>query len=252
MKNKVSPSVSVIIRSCDQIDRLRNLLSVLSAQEYDGSVQFVLVDTESRDGSPEMVRKVFGQKAVIITIRRDEFNYPRSLNMGAEAAAGDILICTVEHALPIRANWIASAVEHFADESVAGVYSPVIPNEDAGLAERLFYWPGYLYARIKGAHAVARGRMGTFGATNCALPRRLWLKHPFDERYGAGGEDGQWSGWAMEQGYKIVCDPRFVVRHSHGLGLRGLIKQMRYWSTLGVPRPFVRKELTAFRNDPWF
>ncbi len=238
------PKVSVIIRTLNEKEHLQELLAALRAQDFQ-DFEVIVVDNESTDGTAELAEK---SGCTIVTIKREEFNFPRSMNLGALNATGDILIFVVGHALPFRKNWISCAVEHLADPKVAGVFSPVIPNKGCSLAEMAFYYPGYIQAMIRGPYRVRRTGMGVFGATNIALPRALWLEHGFDERYGLGGEDGQWASWAMGLGYDLVCDHRFSVRHSHGLGLAGLKKQTEYWSKLGEPHKFCRKEL-AFRND---
>ena len=86
-------------------------------------------------------------------------------------------------------------------------------------------------------------------ATNAAIRRSLWQTHPFDEAYEAGGADTVWAGWAMSQGHRIICEPGFSVRHSHGVGWKGMLRQMRYWTSLLKPQRFDRQRLLAFRPD---
>jgi hypothetical protein len=63
-----------------------------------------------------------------------------------------------------------------------------------------------------------------------------------------GTASGEWAQWAMSQGYDIVCDTRFAVRHSHKLGSKELKKQLEYWFQLGKPGKFNRDKL-SFRKD---
>lgn len=238
-------SVSIIIRTMNERDCLAELLAMIRSQDYTGEKEIVLVDNESHDGTKE---SAIQSGARVVTIKKDDFTFPRSLNMGAEAAKGEILVYLVGHALPFRKDWLRHGLEHFSDQKMAGVYSPVIPREEHTLAEVFFYWPGYLLAKMRGPFRVKGTGMGVFGATNVALRRSLWQQHHFDERYGLGGEDGEWAGWAMSQGFQIVCDYRFAVRHSHGLGVSGLRKQVRYWGKLGGPTVFKREEF-QFRKD---
>ncbi len=91
--------------------------------------------------------------------------------------------------------------------------------------------------------------MGVLGATNCAIRKSLWEKHHFDEKYGLGGEDGEWAKWARDAGYIIMIDPSFAVRHSHPMkNLSDMRKQLSYWGKLGKPSIFEKKELN-FRRD---
>ncbi|MEK7061881.1 MAG: glycosyltransferase [Patescibacteria group bacterium] len=236
---------SIIIRTLNEKKCLAELLAVLRRQDYSGETEIIVVDNQSTDGTAEFAVQ---QGAKLVTIKKDDFSYPFSMNKGAEVASGEILVYLVGHALPFKNYWLRHGLEHFADPQVAGVYSPVIPKKGCTFAEMLFYWPGYLHAWMRGPHCVKQGAMGVFGATNIALRKNLWEKHHFDERYGLGGEDGEWAGWVMSQGLQIVCDYRFSVRHSHGLGFSGLKKQIQYWSKLGKPSVFSRGEF-EFRKD---
>lgn len=235
----------MIIRTMNERDRLADLLIAIRNQDYIGKVETIVVDNESSDGTAQLALE---NGAKLITIRRQYFNFPLSLNKGAEAASGEILVCLVGHALPFRNNWLRCGLEHFSDPKVAGVYSPNIPRKGCTLAETILYWPGYLIAKMRSPYRVSEVGMGVFGATNIALRRNLWQEHHFDEQYELGGEDGEWAGWAMSQGFQIVCDCRFAVRHSHGLGFSGLKKQFEYWSKLNKPTVFSREEF-RFRKD---
>lgn len=246
----ILPSVSVIVRAINEEWKLKKLLWHLQNQRYRGDMEVIVVDNESVDGTVAAAHQ-FGAK--VVTIPREDFTFPLSLNKGAENARHEILIFTVAHALPIRNDWLASGTKHFRNPKVAGVYSPVLPHLLPGyprmtIAELLFYSPGYLWARIRGAHPIRHGAMGVLGATNCALRRELWCQHHFDERFKLGGEDGEWAQWAMDRGYKIICDWRFAVYHSHGLNYKKLKEQFRYWSQLGKPTTFTRDAL-SFRED---
>ena len=246
------PSVSVVIRTLNEEKRLRSLLSLLRRQEYEREVEIIVVDNQSADGTVR-ASKEFGAK--IVTISRNKFSFPRSMNLGAAEATGDILVFTVGHALPKSRRWLKFGLRHFSDKVVAGVYSRVIPHKLPGYPKRTWaeiftYYPAYFHNLIMGVRYIGIDNlgMGVFGATNCALRRELWVKHHFDERFELGGEDGEWAKWVCSEGYKIVCDSKFTVYHSHGLGLFGLIRQLRYWSKLGSPTTFDKNEF-SFRQD---
>jgi len=237
--------VSIIIRALNEREKLQKLLAILRQQDYQGEIELILVDNESVDGTLELAQTE-GMKTV--TIPRDEFSYPKSLNLGAAAATGKILVFTVAHALPFNENWLSSGLHYFANPQVAGVYSPVLPLPGCTIWETLTYWPNYLLSRIRGPHPDKGKMLGILGATNCAIRKALWQEHPFDESRGLGGEDGEWADWARNQGLLIINNWQFAVKHSHGLGLMGLIEQNRYWLKLGGPTVFDRREL-YFRKD---
>jgi len=239
----MNPTVSIIIRAMNEWCHLLELLVAIKDQDYDGEKEIIVVDNESFDATPEFARL---NGARVVTIKKGEFTFPRSLNAGAETARGEILVFLVGHALPFEKDWLRFGLENFSDPRVASVYSPVIPRREHTLAETFYYWPRYLIAKIRGPYPI--NKVGVYCATNIALRKNLWQQHHFDERYELGGEDGEWAGWALSQGHQIICDYRFSVRHSHELGALGLWRQARYWGKLGKPTVFDQKELQFRKN----
>jgi glycosyltransferase involved in cell wall biosynthesis len=238
--------ISVIIRTLNERESLKKPLDAIEAQKVAATVEVIIVDNESTDGTRDLA---LARNCKLVTLARDSFTYPRSINAGAEVATGELLVFLVGHAQITHNLWLQTAVLHLENPKVAGVYSEVLPLKECTIPEIFFYYPNYLYAKIRGPYRVMSASPGVLGLTNIAIPKRLWDEHPFDERFECGGEDGEWARWALnEKGLDIVCDWRFAVRHSHGLGVLGLIKQLRYWFSLGKPTKFDRKKI-AYRND---
>ncbi len=238
-------SVSIIIRTLNEKENLMHLLKFLDSQKFKGEKEIIVVDNESTDGTLDVAKEA---GAKVIVIKRDEFSYPKSMNMGVDAAKNPIVILTVGHAFPVNKNWISSAAKHFSDPKVAGVYSPVIPQKKHSLSETILYWPGYISAKIKSPFSVKKSGVGVFGATNIALRRSVWEENKFDEGYEMGGEDTKWAKDILAKGYKIICDTDFTVIHSHNLNFRGVIQQIKYWNKLNKPTKFSKKEFD-FRKD---
>lgn len=238
-------SVSIVIRTLNEKDSLIHLLEILGSQNFLGEKEIIVVDNESSDGTIEVAQKA---GAKIVTIKKHDFSYPRSMNLGVEHAQYPVVILLVGHAFPVSKNWINAVVEHFEDPQVAGVYSPTIPSMPYGLSECLLYFPRFILDRRRSPFVMKKVRMGVFGATNIAIRKTIWDKNKFEEKYEMGGEDTQWAGWAIKHGYKIICDTEFVVRHSHRLGLWGVIQQVKYWRELSKPAKFSKKKL-FFRKD---
>ena len=59
-KSKDTPAISVIIAIRNGEKSLPNLIENLSAQDYLGEVEFILVDDESTDSTGKIIRKIFG------------------------------------------------------------------------------------------------------------------------------------------------------------------------------------------------
>lgn len=244
------PKVSIVVRTLNEADPLRELLVSLARQKgvLKEEIELIVVDNESTDGTSEVVKE-FGAKLLII--KKDEFSYPKSMNMGVAVATAPVVILTVGHSLPINKKWIISILPHFDDPKVAGVYGSVLPNKKYGIFEWLAYNIGYFFQTLENPRYISRVETGVFGATNCALRKSLWEEHSFDERFELGGEDGEWAGWAFSKNYIIVQEKGFTVRHSHGLSLIGYIAQLRYWRKLSRPTKFSRDNLSYRKDIKW-
>lgn len=233
-------AISVVIRSCNEIEDLNKLMTAIADQDYDGLVEIVVVDNESTDGTAKLAKKL---GAKVINIPKDEFTFPKSMNLGVLNASHEVVVLTVAHALPVSKNWLSSAAKYFEDENVAGVFAHCLPAKKKTLAEILFYYPNYLFDLVSSPKLIKKVSMGVMGATNCVIRKSLWEKEHFDETFELGGEDGKWTAWVLNQGYKIVMDVKFTVYHSHYLGFKGLLKQVKYWSMISQNQKFDRKAL---------
>jgi len=241
------PAVSVVIRSRNNANQLERLLSDVSAQDFAGEVEVVLVDTESTDGTVE-IAKEFG--ATVVPIQQDDFNYPRALNLGFTAASHEWVFSFVDHSLMTNDQVLHIASRSQAEKDVAGVSGITFPNANATWVE-LTATAINFPKRVKQPASVATKTGLGFLATNTSLINKaVWSEvGGFDESYGAGGEDGALAEAILRAGHNIVADPAMSVYHSHGLGLIDGIRQLRYWTSLGKPAAFDRQRLAKFRSD---
>ena len=83
-----SPLVSVVIRTYNEARYLEELLLGIAAQERpDFDVEVVLVDSGSTDGTLDIASQ---HGARIVHIRKQDFTFGRSLNVGCRAALGSV------------------------------------------------------------------------------------------------------------------------------------------------------------------
>lgn len=244
------PVVTIVIRTLNEAVSLSELLSAIRSQQgVDlSSVEIIVVDNESTDNTIQ-IAKSFGVN--VLTISRSDFTYPKSMNMGVAAANAPIVILMVGHAMPIGEFWLKSIFPYFNNPKVAGVYGAVLPSKNHGFFEGIMYRAAYTRSRVINPRVLHRYTTGAFGATNLAMRKSFWEEHPFEEQYELGGEDTHWAEWAFSRNLVIVREAAFTVRHSHGLGLKGLIAQLRYWKALEKPTAFSKDALSYRRDIKW-
>lgn len=246
--------VSVVIRTKNDAASIGALLDDIKAnQEYfAGPVQIVLVDTQSTDDTLQIAKR-YGKcfELTLVPITQAEFNYAKSLNVGFEAAKYNDVLTLVGHSSLSNKATLLVAQRYSGAKELAGMFSVTLPDSNASLTERLMAAVGHLAGVLVGpASPVVKARMGLMAA-NCSMVRRdVWQKlGGYDERYAAGGEDGDFGRRAMAAGLTIMQEPALAVHHTHGLGFVKSVKQLLYWRKIAKPLAFSAAELARYRDD---
>lgn len=238
---------SVIIRTKNEEKWIGVVLKKLFSQTYK-NFEVIIVDSGSTDRTLR-IAKQFPIKVVIIS--PEYFSYPYALNFGiARANATRYIVILSAHSIPVSNTWLNDGIENFSKfPNVMGVYGHLKALPDATFWDKFFingiYFLRSLFLRGK-QHVVEKPAMGVLGFTNAIVRKDLWDRYHFNEKYGAGGEDGEWANYWFQNGYIIIKDIRFTVFHSHYLGLIGWHRQRKYWQASISPHPF---RYLYFRKD---
>jgi GT2 family glycosyltransferase len=242
------PNVSLVVRAFNEAAKLEKLFEDIDKQLYSGEVQVIVVDNCSRDRSAE-VAKCHG--AEVVTLPRSEFTYPRSMNVGVEAASNDLVFLTVAHVRLSNTHNLHAGARHFnRNDNTAGAFGTCLPDEGASYLEK---WaaagdPTLFLARR--AKPIRKCGLGALGATGAMISKRVWTElGGFDERYQAGGEDTALAKSMLKAGYRVVREPAMTVHHSHGLGFEDTVRQYINQIATRAPRQFDERRLMARRPD---
>lgn len=235
------PAVSVVIRTYNEAATLENLMQDLSSQQV-APAEIIVVDNESTDNTREVAQKY---NAKIVTIRKGEFTYARSMNMGMEAAANDAVFLAVGHTLLSSTLTLHAGARHFKPGSNVGcAFYYAMPSNHAAAMEKITGGMAPLTANR--AKAIPKLGMG-LAATGAMFSKSAWKAlGAFDERYETGGEDNVLARAMIANGYDVICDPAIAVHHSHGETIWQFIKTQMgyYWIVNGNPRQLNKDTLT--------
>jgi GT2 family glycosyltransferase len=140
----------------------------------------------------------------------EEFDYSRALNIGIEAARGDLIVSLSAHAIPLDEQWLGKMTAPFADESVAGVACRQVPWPNASWEEVRRLSNQFGSTRREYSSDNLDGM--TFSNAGSCVRRSVWREMPFTL---PAAEDLDWAERVIAAGWRIVYEPEAVAYHSH-------------------------------------
>ncbi len=198
--------ISVIIRAKNEDRWLDSCLFAVCNQDYP-DLEVVLVDNESTDKTLEIADKY---NCKIVTILDKEFNYSKALNIGIEAADGDLIAILSGHCIPVDEQWLNRLAMHLKFDDVVGVYGRQVPLPDSEPADKRDLWITF------GQDRKIQRKDYFFHNANSMIRRKTWERIPFNENI-HGVEDQDWAKKALNENNKIIYEPTATVYHHHGI-----------------------------------
>lgn len=200
----MSPRVSIVIRCHNEADHIGRLLAELKRQTFT-DYEVVVVDSGSDDGTLDIVEH---EDVTLQHIRKEDFSFGRSLNIGCRAASGEFLAFISAHCYPEHEDWLTNLVSGFEDEKVAVVYGKQRGVPESHFSERQIFrswFPDTSIPRQDGPFS---------NNANAAIRRQLWEQHPYDETL-TGLEDVAWAQTVMRDGWWVSYRADAGVIHVH-------------------------------------
>jgi GT2 family glycosyltransferase len=237
-----SDAITVLIRTYNDEPNIQALLDEIKAQDFKGSVEIVLVDTNSTDQT-RTIAKHHGAK--IIPITQADFTYPKSLNLGFQAASNDAVLCVVGHTNLTSNQTLAAAYQQIA-AGAAGAYGKQLLSQKSSRTERLIF--GH---KLHPEGPLTTAGFGALSANSCVISKKVWQAlGGFDEAYAHGGEDTDLARRMIAAGYVVAFDPALSTHHSHGVGPINMARQFKHWNqVINGPGTFDTKAVARRRPD---
>ena len=199
-------AISIVIRTLNEAKYLPDLLESVFAQEIgNATVEVIVVDSGSTDGTQEIAER-FGCK--MLTLRKDQFSFGRSLNIGCEAARGQVLVFISGHCIPVGKHWLKNLVAPIEEGQVSYSYGRQTGGPNTFLSEEAVFSKGFpVNSQVP--------QDGFFcNNANAALDRMVWEKHKFDETL-TGLEDMALAKKVLEDDGRVgyVADAHVIHNH---------------------------------------
>jgi glycosyltransferase involved in cell wall biosynthesis len=203
------PFVSVVVPTYNRASVLRRCLEALTAQEYPGRLEIIVVDDGSTDGTPQVVEE-FASRGVRY-LRQANRGPAAARNRGIFAAGGEIIAFTDDDCLP-PPDWVSRLVQGYLEHpevaGVGGYLAPPAEMRDNPIAQ---------YERSLGREVYGAGEEEIVAGFDCPAGgtanmsyRRQVLEEVggFDESFlYAAGEDADLKWRICQRGARLLYVP---------------------------------------------
>ncbi len=217
------PLISVVIPTRNGMATLPAVFDAIDRQVHDFDVEVVVIDTESTDGTLDLVR---ARTSRVLQTTAAQFNHGRTRNQAIAASLGTFIVLLSQDATPADEHCLEALVSPLQKRhALAGSFARQVARPDAGVIARHYHahWAGSarlpVVARIDSVAAfevmrpLERMRHCTFDNVCSCLRREVWEAHPLADT--PIGEDLSWARQVLLAGHELAFVPEAVVLHSH-------------------------------------
>jgi glycosyltransferase involved in cell wall biosynthesis len=196
--------VTAVIRAYNEERHIGRLLSGLERQTQKPD-EVIVVDSGSTDATVDIATH-YGAR--IVTIDKAKFSFGRSLNLGCDAAKGDLLLNVSAHVYPVYDTFVQHITAPFSDDKVGITYGRQIGDHRTKYSESrvLLKWFPTTNIPVQD-HPFSNN-------ANAVVRKSLWEKYQYDEEL-TGLEDLDFAKRAMNDGWKISYVADAPVVHVH-------------------------------------
>ena len=205
--------ISVLMRSHNDINFVRQTVEILLSQETDEAVEIISCDDHSSDGTAEYLASVPN----IRRIAPPEGKYVpgKTLNYMISHATGDYIVFNNADAIPQHKEYLQNLVQPLKDKSVDCVYGNQIARKNAYAVVRKDY------ERAFGDGSIAKNWDRFFSLVSSGFRKEDLLRKPFNDRI-QYSEDSE---WVNSNQANIVYVSDAIVEHSHNYTLKEVRKR---------------------------
>lgn len=211
--------ISVVMLTCNGGPKLKEVVEKLREQKVDAEVELIAVDSESTDGSCEVLQEAGFQ---VHAIKRKDFSFGPTRDFAFESSTGDIMVTQSQDVVPINDRYLQTITNDIingkADVVQGGTASP--PDDDT-----VFLWDrkGRFYFTSEGRKFFQQcGSIG-LSCVCLAISRKAWKETGFGKTPYCTDKFLQRK--LMEKRFRITRTRGPVAWHGHAYDLKALVKR---------------------------
>lgn len=212
-------TVSVVIPTYNAGEDLVALVQSLHTQQLIGTLEIIVVDSESQDGTAEHAEQL---DAKVIRIHQAEFSHSYARNLGAQHACGKYLLFMTQDAKPSDSLWISRLLQPILNDGVVAVSCRESPKADCDLLGRISIWIHSEYMGILESDRLMRlpaqqdydslRRNSQLNDVACLIDRDLFMRFQYQGNY---AEDLDLGLRLIQAGHTLALLATAPVIHSH-------------------------------------
>jgi rhamnosyltransferase len=198
--------VSVVIRTLNEEKHLEELLIAINEQSSSAfNIETVIVDSGSTDRTLDIAKKY---NCRITYIKKEEFTFGKSLNIGCDFADGKHLVFISGHCIPATNTWLHDLVMPLSTDNIVYTYGKQIGRDSTKFSERQLFYKYF-------PDQSSLPQDGFFcNNANSAIRKNIWEKYKFDEQL-TGCEDMYLAKKLVKNGFKLGYVGSAPVYHIH-------------------------------------
>lgn len=205
------PRVSAVVVSRNRVEQLRACLESLEESQGRESLQVIVIDNGSRDGSQDLGAE-FPNITHFLRLPKN-FGLTRALNIGWRAAEAEYVLFLHEDT-EVEPDAIARLATVLDEKGDAAAVCPLLVDEEGNPAPQLGSLPPdgkYAPAEVSSSEPFAV----TYPRGAALMVRAFVIKsiRKIDERYGQFGADADLAAHIRRGGKKILLVPDARARH---------------------------------------
>lgn len=228
--------VTVSIVNWNTVDELRECLNSVLAQSGSISVEVIVVDNASSDGSPDMLKTEFADRVTLIA-NSENRGFGAAHNQAIERSSGRYVFVLNPDSRVLRADVLGRMVDYMDANPSIGMLGPRIVNPDGTLQFSARRFPpmfagmfrhtilGKLFPKNRfvreylmsdNAHDQTMDVDWLSGSALMARRETFEQIGLFDERFFMYCEDVDWCKRVHDGGWRVVYYPEVEVSHRIG------------------------------------
>ena len=226
------PTLSIIFPTFNGISDTRECLQSLREVTYPStSIETIIVDNNSSDGTVDTIKKEF--REVTVLPQKENLGFAKAVNVGIKNCSGEYIFVTNNDVVftPDFFKILVAYLFHHSETGVIGgkIYFKDAPTKISSSGYRFHPWIGTISSL-----SLPDETKESDWIQGCGMlfPRSLIKKVGYlDEEYFFNFEDQDFCLRARRKGFTIIYHPKAIMYHGEGKSIsrEGQKRKLKYW-----------------------